>query len=467
LPGRVGRAVLTLLLTAAFITAATSSAPAEEVFTSQAAASNATDSTWIPAPPHRAAVCIVDTGTDTTPDTTNVIARFAMDDSDGSDISPIKHGTLMSTIASAPKNNFGMVGAAPSINVVSVRASRDGITFSGIDVQAAVQLCITKRNTYNIKVVSLSLGGDGSAITASNVQRTEFQDTIDSARRYGLNVVAAAGNSERGLVDWPAGYGAAFAVGAATADGARCRFASWGQAVDLWAPGCPLDVGHPDTTGAPAWANGSSEAAAFVAAVLTQIRGLDPGLGVDASERTLLAGSQRVEIGSFIDVGGAFQTAGLGSALGTGHWAIPSAAAVAPPESGAEPQPEQGAPSLHESSESNGATLQQQRPVVAGSPIAPVAQSPSRLPHPVVRITLRRRLLSLRLAHRPAGAEARVEIYGRHRGSPFPLIAKRARFRADTLRIRVSGTISQVSIGYRDPLGARGSSEVIVTHPRA
>ena len=75
LPGRVGRAALAFLATASL---ATGSASAEEVFTSQAAAANATDSTWIPAPTRRAAVCIVDTGTDTTLDTTNVVNRPAV-----------------------------------------------------------------------------------------------------------------------------------------------------------------------------------------------------------------------------------------------------------------------------------------------------------------------------------------------------------------------------------------------------
>lgn len=461
LPGRVGRAALAFLATASL---ATGSASAEEVFTSQAAAANATDSTWIPAPTRRAAVCIVDTGTDTTPDTTNVVARFATDGSDGSDASPVKHGTLMATIASAPKNDFGMVGAAPSIDVVSIRASGDGTSFGGLDIQAAVQLCITKRFAYNIKVVSLSLGGDGTVIAASTAQRNEFQNAIDNARLHGLNVVAAAGNSDRGVVDWPAGYNPAFAIGAATAAGRRCSFASWGTAVDVWAPGCPLDVGRPDGTGAAAWASGSSEATAFVAGVLAQMRALDPGLSVDTSEQALLAGARQAEVGALLDVGATFRAAGLVGMLTSGHLAIPSPASAAPSSTGVEAQPPL---SGGVSWSGDGASLPM-KPVVAKPPVVPAARTLDRLPRPVVRaVTVRHGLLRLRLKRKPREVDVWVDVYSRRRAKPFPSIAKRVRSHTDTLRIRVSGAVSQLSIGYRDPTGARERSDVIVVHPRA
>ena len=204
----------------------TSSAFAEEVFTSQAAAANATDSTWIPAPAQRAAVCIVDTGNDPNPDTSNVVARLSVDGEPGTDRSPDHHGTLMSMIAAAPYNGFGMVGAAPSINVVSVRASRDGVTFGGTDLARAVQRCIAYRNTYNIKVISLSLGG----VVVSGLDaglKVQIEDVVKSARRAGIDVLAAAGNHE-GAVDWPAAFDSVMAVGAATQDGRRCAFAASG-----------------------------------------------------------------------------------------------------------------------------------------------------------------------------------------------------------------------------------------------
>jgi subtilisin family serine protease len=132
-------------------------ARAEEVFTSQAAGANALDSTWIPAPEHPAAVCVVDTGVTPNPDTTNVVARFAVDGGDPDDVDSIgHHGTLMAMIASAPYNGFGMVGAAPSVKVVSVRAKRPGETgFLFSDVLKGIRTCKQLRITYNIAMISL------------------------------------------------------------------------------------------------------------------------------------------------------------------------------------------------------------------------------------------------------------------------------------------------------------------------
>jgi hypothetical protein len=464
LPGRVGRAAL---LAVAFLCAA-GPASAEEVFTSQAAAANATDSTWIPAPPRRAAVCIVDTGTDITPDTTNVVARFSMDDSDGSDISPVKHGTLMATIASAPKNDFGMVGAAPSIDIVSIRASRDGVSFTGLDLQAAVQLCVKKRSAYNIKVVSLSLGGDGGVVAASTKQRNEFQDAIDNARAYGLNVVAAAGNNERGVVDWPAGYPSSFAVAAATDRGERCSFASWGPEVDLWASGCPLDVARADATGRPAWASGSSEATAFVAAVLAQMRGLNMALDVDAAEQAFRTSARDFGCGPYIDVGGAFRVAGLTTAIAAGHEAVSAPAVVVPLSAGIEPQPVNSETPGPAGFDADVQPVASPKPPITGSPSVIVPnQTRPHLGRPVVRAaTVMRGRLILSVSGRLSAVDAWVDIYARKHGKSFPSVVRQVRFRGDTLRIRVSGAISQVSIGYRDPTGVRGQSEVIVVHPR-
>ncbi|WP_272473799.1 S8 family peptidase [Baekduia alba] len=437
-------------------------AHAEEVFTGQAAAARATDSTWIPAPARRAAVCIVDTGNDVTPDTANVVARFATDGGTGADLNAGKHGTLMAMIASAPHDGFGMVGAAPSIDVVSVRASSDGTSFGGFDVQAAVQTCMAKRAAYNIKVVSLSLGGDIGGIAANTTQRNAFQDMIDNARLHGLNVVAAAGNGATGTVDWPAGYPPAFAVGAAANDGARCGFASWGPELDLWAPGCPLDVARPDATGNAAWASGSSEATAFVAGILTQLRGLDPGLGVDAAEQVVRANARSTAAGPYLDVAAAFTGAGFAPQLAAGHDAVPAPIVTTPSTASLEahapttvidaPAPEAAPPS----------SIPEPARIVPSD-----GQQRSRLGRPVVRsLTVRRGTLTLVLKGKPKGIEARVEVYARKRGGVFPTLARSVRIRADHLRTRVSGTLNQVSIIYRDPTGVREASAPLIVHPR-
>jgi hypothetical protein len=442
------------LATAAISLAVACPAPAEEVFTSQAAAANATDSTWIPAPAQRAALCIVDTGNDPNPDTSNVIARLSVDGEPGTDRSPDHHGTLMSMIAAAPYNGFGMVGAAPSINVVSVRASRDGVTFGATDLAAGIQQCLTYRNTYNIKVVSLSLGGAAVSGLDAGTMAT-VQDIVSSARFVGLDVAAAAGNHP-GSVDWPAGYVPVLAVGATDSAGARCAFAASGTEVDLWASGCPLDASLLD--GTAAWASGSSEATAFVAGALAQLRQLRPDATVDQAEQALTSAARSVSAGLRLDVGAAFAAKGLAGQLAVGRAMTPhvtssgDAPALKPPAA-ASPSLALGAASPSDASED------------ARSAAIPPPSSEARrlrLAKPSVRsVRWRRHVLSMRLKDKPQGIDAWVRIYARTKDRPFPHLARTFRVIDDRLRTQVSGTLTQVSITYRDPQRVRDPSVLL------
>jgi hypothetical protein len=431
-----------------------SSATAEEVFTSQAAAANATDSTWIPAPAQRAAVCIVDTGNDLNPDTSNVVARLSVDSEPGTDRSPDHHGTLMSMIAAAPYNGFGMVGAAPSINVVSVRASRDGVTFGGTDLARAVQRCIAYRNTYNIKVISLSLGGTVvSGLDAGLMVQTE--DVVKNARRAGLDVLAAAGNHE-GAVDWPAAFDPVMAVGAATEDGGRCAFAASGPEVDLWTSGCPVDASLPD--GSAVWVSGSSESTALVAGVLTQIRQLRPGLTADEAERALISSTQIAPAGSRLDVGAAFVLAGFTDELDTGR-AIASQVAlrdgVSVPKSSVPTSPSVG----RDIAEPTSAGDASNRGAIQHS-------ARERLHQPSVgAVRLRKKVLSMSFKNKPRGMTAQVQIYTRMKRRAFPVLARTMSVVDDRFRTKVSGAVSQVSITYRDPHRIKIPSVVLLLHP--
>jgi hypothetical protein len=434
-----------------------SSAPAEEVFTSQAAVANATDSTWIPAPAQRAAVCIVDTGNDANPDTSNVVARLSVDGEPGTDRSPDHHGTLMSMIAAAPYNGFGMVGAAPSITVVSVRASRDGVTFGATDLAAGIQQCLTYRNTYNIKVISLSLGGMVvSGLDAGLMALTE--DMVKNARRAGVDVVAAAGN-HKGAVDWPAAFGPAMAVGAATMDGNRCAFAASGPEVDLWASGCPVDAALFD--GTPAWASGSSESTAFVAGVLTQLRQLSPGWTVDQAERALTSSAQTVSAGRRLDVGTTLIAAGVADQLAIGHAMVPTlvpGSVASVPKSYGTPGPSVDGAAVTPT----GGGDATRRAVIPHSS----SRLRARLPRPAVgSVRLRRQVLSMSFKNKPRGTEAQVRIYTRTKHRAFPTVGRIFWVTGDRFRTKVSEAVSQVSITYRDPHRITDSSVVLLIHP--
>jgi hypothetical protein len=436
--------------------AAPGPAAAEEVFTSQAAAANATASTWIPAPANPAAVCIVDTGVDPNPDTTNVIARLSVDGGDPGDVDTIgHHGTLMAMIASAPYNGWGMVGAAPSVKVVSVRAKRpreSGFYFS--DVLKGVQMCSKARLTFNIKVISLSLGGQGTLDVGTE---TLLEDAMDSARLAGVNVVAAAGNHP-GPSDWPASYEPVLAIGASDAVGSRCAFSASGADVDLFAPGCPQDVALHD--GRAAWASGTSESTAFVAGALAQLRGLRPELGVERVEECVRIAAASGGAGLVVDVEASLRAAGAGGAL---------AAAAAPALNPSSTQPVPTVrPSTPWAADINAAP----EVPVSGTPAPPSTtqhdprELAARLPRPVVRTRhLGGGFLQLTFVNRPARTWTRIQAYSRHRRRAFPTADPARLIKSDRMRTRVSGTLSQMSIMYVDPAAKQKASAVLNIRP--
>ena len=90
-----------------------SSASAEQVeITAQAKAARAEFLLSAIPPGPAAAICLVDTGVNVNPDTSNVIARLSVS-GPASDESPTLHGTQMAMYIGAPLNGFGMVGMWP------------------------------------------------------------------------------------------------------------------------------------------------------------------------------------------------------------------------------------------------------------------------------------------------------------------------------------------------------------------
>jgi Subtilase family len=382
----------------ALLSAAPAIAYAEELFTSQASRIGAEASTWAPPAARPAAICLVDTGVDTNPDTSSVVARLAVDGGAGEDVGASKHGTMMAMIAAAPRNGWGMVGIAPGQPVVSIRAQREtGGGFLFDDVRAAIVECRRIAPEHNIRVINLSLGARGNPSPST---LAALADAVDAARARGISVVAAAGNVP-GPVESPASYPPVVSVGAAAADGALCAFAA-GPA-DVVAPGCGLDVVM-TTTGAPAWAQGSSESSIQVAAVLAQLYSHRPDLAPDAAEQMVFRSARGTEAGLAVNVAALWRAAGLAEQLQAGADARPAP----------DPEPRSGG---------GGLTPQppvQQPPITlipGHTDIDPPDATPrSRWPRPrVLSVRYRRGIATITTSTAPRGAALTLRFTGRTR----------------------------------------------------
>jgi serine protease len=146
------------------------------------------------------------------------------------------HGThVASTIAEATNNGTGTAGLAFGCAVLPVKvldAAGDGTFFDvaeGIDYAASY----VEGGAHPVKVINLSLGSEGTSQTLTSA--------IDRAVSAGVLVVAAAGNSGKSLVEFPANLGNVVAVGALDARKERAFYSNTGADLDLVAPGGDCD----------------------------------------------------------------------------------------------------------------------------------------------------------------------------------------------------------------------------------
>src|SRR5215471_17383676 len=121
------------------------------------------------------------------------------------------HGTHVAGIigASGGKSNGRYSGVAPNVNLIDLRVLDANGSGSDSMVIAAIQQAIALKDTYNIRVINLSLG---RGISTGYAQDPLCQ-AVESAWNAGIVVVAAAGNFGRLSVNGSNGYGTVAAPG--------------------------------------------------------------------------------------------------------------------------------------------------------------------------------------------------------------------------------------------------------------
>jgi len=148
------------------------------------------------------------------------------------------------------------------------------------DILAGIEWAISN----NMNVINLSIG--------SPQDSTAFKEACDRARQAGIIVVAASGNANSSVVDFPAAYESVIAVAATNVDDTRSTFSNYGSEVELAAPG--MDIKSTLRGGGYGTMRGTSQATAHVsgaAAILLAKAIADGNTGINAAEgvRTRLA----------------------------------------------------------------------------------------------------------------------------------------------------------------------------------
>jgi serine protease len=142
------------------------------------------------------------------------------------------HGThVASTIAEATNNGTGVAGLAFGCAIMPVKvldANGEGTFFDvadGIDYAVSYE----EGGVKPVKVINLSLGSEGTSQTVTSA--------IDRAWAAGVLTVAAAGNSGKNLVEFPANLPNVVAVGALDTRKERASYSNTGPELDFVAPG--------------------------------------------------------------------------------------------------------------------------------------------------------------------------------------------------------------------------------------
>ena len=139
------------------------------------------------------------------------------------------HGTHVAGIAGAVTNNgTGVAGTSWEGRLMSVKA----LDNNGSGYYSWIANGIIWAADNGAEVINLSLGGSSSSKT--------LQNAVDYAWGKGAVVVAAAGNSGRNSATYPAYYSNAIAVAATDVNDIKASFSSYGNWVDVAAPGVSI-----------------------------------------------------------------------------------------------------------------------------------------------------------------------------------------------------------------------------------
>ncbi|MBK7585752.1 MAG: peptidase S8 [Myxococcales bacterium] len=197
------------------------------------------------------------------------------------------HGThVAGTIAQSTNNGLGAAGMAFDARLMPVKV----LSADGWGTTTDVADGIRWAADHGAQVINLSLGGPRNSLV--------LQKAIDHARKQGVTIVAAAGNSG-GAVGYPGGSAGVIGVSALAQSDELAWFSSRGPGVDVAAPGVDVvqqticNGGHDRCERFPSY-NGTSMAAPHVAGAAALLVSL--GLSDPAQvERALVKSARKLD----------------------------------------------------------------------------------------------------------------------------------------------------------------------------
>ena len=238
---------------------------------------------WDKARGRGARVAVVDSGiVQGHPDFQGKVAAqrdFANNDPVAEDQSERSHGThVAGTVAAATDNGTGVASSCPDCQLLVAKVYKTDIALD-FDIANGIVWSADNR----AEAINISLGKPSESRTLKNA--------VDYARNRGSVVVAAAGNSNNNTKNYPAAYPNVIAVSATNRADRKTGFSSFGDWVDVAAPG---DGILSTVRGGYGYSSGTSMASPHVAG----LAGILAGEGLPAAEIRQRIESTAVDLGS-------------------------------------------------------------------------------------------------------------------------------------------------------------------------
>ena len=270
-------------------------------------------------------VCVIDTGIDYTHpnlggctetqflsgNCDKVIAGYDYLDNDNNPMDNFGHGTAIAGIISSDDDKYR--GIAPDSKLIAIRVTNKGqetISTFFDNVELGLRWCIDNSTTYNISIISMSLGYNpvSGGLQEECLDYQNLQDDINEAVSKNIFVVDASGNDGfTNGISYPSCLNNITAVGATDYKDRIVSYTNRGNALDLLAPGHNIkttelgggftvesrivcDLLGPDSNFlAPLLdcTRGTSFASPHVSGAVALLRQFDPALRLGTIERLL------------------------------------------------------------------------------------------------------------------------------------------------------------------------------------
>jgi len=211
----------------------------------------------------------------------------------------VSHGTQTSGLAGATSNNsLGIASVSRNANILPLQVIDDNGNGFSDDVANSIVYAIDQ----GVDVINMSLGTNGDDPTVRAAVDYAFANNVvvvAAAGNCGNNTSGACSGQVAGYVTFPANYDRVIAAGASDSSNNRASFSSYGERLDIMAPGSGtlISTTWSAANGTSLYASslfGTSYASPIVASSAALIRSIRPNTSIDDVRALLMGGTTKL-----------------------------------------------------------------------------------------------------------------------------------------------------------------------------